>query len=134
MARIPTRSSGLSGQQGRVSPGRPAGMTLVTRGFGRNQNIVAQGFSLMSVIRDAVLRFIELGQSGTKRALREIQEVVVWAKLLRVNQKAPTVPIQGSVKVNLSDASQFAVRAASKISFKARSIFDNIKISINRVK
>jgi hypothetical protein len=109
-------------------------MTLVTRGFGRNQNIVAQGFSLMSVIRDAVLRFIELGQSGTKRALREIQEVVVWAKLLRVNQKAPTVPIQGSVKVNLSDASQFVVRAASKISFKARSIFDNIKISINRVK
>lgn len=88
----------------------------------------------MSFISGTVLRFIELGQSGTKRALRELQEVVVWAKLIRVNEKIPSTQIQGSIKVKLTDVSQLAVHAASKISVKARSILDNIKISINRVK
>lgn len=107
---------------------------MVTRGFGRNQNIVAQGFSLMSFIGDAVLRFIELGQSGAKRALREIQEVVVWAKLIRVNDKEISRSLQGSVKVKLTDASQITVRAVRKVAVKVRSIYDDIKISVNRIK
>lgn len=88
----------------------------------------------MSFVSDAVLRFIELGQSSAKRALREIQEVIVMAKLIRVNEKSLTVPLQGSVKVKLSDESHFAVRAMRKVSVKVRSIFDDIKISVDRVK
>lgn len=107
---------------------------MVTRGFGRNQNMVAQGFSIMSFVSEAVLRFIELGQSGAKRALKEIQEVVVWAKLIRINDKPPALPIQGSVKVKLTDASHLAVRAVRNVAVKVRSIYDEIKISVNRIK
>jgi hypothetical protein len=135
LARIPVSVPGsVQGPGGGSSPGRSRGMTMVTRGFGRNQNIVAQGFSLMSFISDAVLRFIELGQSGAKRALKEIQEVVVWVKLIRINDETLPQPIQGSVKVKLTDASQLAVRAVRKVSVKVRSIYDDIKISVNRIK
>ena len=88
----------------------------------------------MSVVMEAISRFIELGQSGTKRALREIQEVIVWAKLIRINDKPPVLPIQGSVKVKLTDASHLAVRAVRNVAVKVRSIFDDIKISVVRVK
>ncbi len=135
MARIPVGTPGrVQSPGGGLSPGRGRGMTMVTRGFGRNQNIVAQGFSLMAFISEAVLRFIELGQSGAKRALKEIQEVVVWAKLIRVNDEALARPLQGSVRVKLTDASQIAVRAVRKVSVKVRSIYDDIKISVNRIK
>lgn len=136
MARIPIVSPGArtGSTAGASRPGRSAGMTLVTRGFGRNQNLIGQGFSLMSVVMEAISRFIELGQSGTKRALREIQEVIVWAKLIRINDKPPALPIQGSVKVKLTDASHLAVRAVRNVAVKVRSIFDDIKISVVRVK
>lgn len=107
---------------------------MITRGLGRNQNMVAQGFSIMSFVSDAILRFIELGQSSAKRALKEIQEVVVWAKLIRINNKTVTKKLQGSVKVKLTDTSQIAVRAMRKVSVKVRSIYDDIKISVNRIK
>lgn len=107
---------------------------MITRGLGRNQNMVAQGFSIMSFVSDAILRFIELGQSSAKRALKEIQEVVVWAKLVKINDETLPMSIQGSVKVKLTDASQLAVRAVRKVSVKVRSIYDDIKISVNRIK
>ncbi len=136
MARIPIVSPGsrTGSPAGASRTGRSAGITLVTRGFGRNQNLIGQGFSLMSVVMEAISRFIELGQSGTKRALREIQEVIVWAKLIRINDKPPALPIQGSVKVKLTDASHLAVRAVRNVAVKVRSIFDDIKISVVRVK
>lgn len=135
MARIPVKIG--NGSARGISAGGGAsrvGSTLVTRGFGRNQSIVVQGFSFMTAVGEILTRFIELGQSGTKRALREIQEVVVWAKLIRVNNKTPESPIQGFVKIKLSDASQIAVRAVKKVSVKVRSIFDDLKITVNRLK
>lgn len=135
MARIPVKvviGNGKGGGTG--TGGARIGSTLVTRGFGRNQNIVAQGFSFMTAVGQVLSRFIELGQSGAKRALREIQEVVVWAKLIRVNNKTPEIPVQGFVKVKLNDASHVAVRAAKKMSVKVRSIFDDLKITVNRLK
>ncbi len=88
----------------------------------------------MSFVSDAILRFIELGQSSAKRALKEIQEVVVWAKLIRINNEMPPKKLQGSVNVKLTDTSQIAVRAVKKVSVKVRSIYDDIKISVNRIK
>jgi len=135
LARVPIKvviGNGRGGGSG--AGGARIGSTLVTRGFGRNQSIVAQGFSFMTAVGQILTRFIELGQSGTKRALREIQEVVVWAKLIRVNNKTPESPIQGFVKIKLSDASQIAVRAVKKVSVKVRSIFDDLKITVNRLK
>lgn len=135
MARIPVKIGNGSGRG--VSSGGGAarvGSTLVTRGFGRNQSIVVQGFSFMTAVGEMLTRFIELGQSGTKRALREIQEVIVWAKLIRINGKAPESPVQGFVKIKLTDASQVAVRAVRKVSVKVRSIFDDLKITVNRLK
>jgi hypothetical protein len=88
----------------------------------------------MSFLQEVFTRFIVLGQSGAKRALQEIQEVVVWAKLIRINSEKPSVPIQGSIKVKVSSASQIAVKVLERASVRVRSAWEDLKITVKRIK
>jgi len=81
-----------------------------------------------------VIRFINLGQSGAKRALRELEEVIVWAKLIRVNDEPPPVKVQGYIVVKINAAARYAVTAAQQVSTRVRNIFESIKISIKRIR
>jgi hypothetical protein len=117
------------------TPSRRRTGTLVTRGFGRGQNIVMQGYSLMSFVKEALTRFITLGQSGAKRALQEMQDVIVWAKLLRVNDEAPKKNIQGQIRVSISkSATDLVVKVVGAAKVKARSAWEDLKITVKRIK
>lgn len=118
--RIITRGMGPT----RGTPGVPGRASMITMGYG--------GF-FREVARQAV-RIIRAGQSGTKRALQEIQEVMVWAKLIRINDKKPTIPIQGSIKVRISRTSQIAAVLVSRAKVRVREAWEDLKITVKRIK
>ena len=94
-----------------------------------------QGYSLMSFVKEALTRFITLGQSGAKRALQEMQDVIVWAKLLRVNDEAPKKNIQGQIRVSISkSATNLVVKVVGAAKVKARSAWEDLKITVKRIK
>lgn len=127
---------------GSIDSNRPSRNKLVTRGFGPlsggtpgRASLVSQGLGgfFQNVKRQAI-RIISAGQSGTKRALQELQEVMVWAKLIRINDEKPSFPIQGSIKVRISRTSQIAAVLVSKAKVRVREAWEDLKITVKRIK
>lgn len=114
---------------------------IVTRGMGVSRGIagraglITQGYGgPLAAVKEAVKRLIKVGQSGTKRALQELQEIVVWAKLIRVNDVAPKLPIEGSIRVRVSSASQFAVKVVERAAVRVRKAWEDVKITVTRIR
>ena len=107
-----------------VSRGVPGRAGLVTQGYG----------GVFRFIKEQAVRLIRIGQSGTKRALQDLQEVIVWAKLIRVNDEAPRFLLQGSVKVQVSKVSQVAVKVLERASVRVRKAWEDIKITVKRIR
>jgi hypothetical protein len=110
-------------------------MKIITRGLGKNppgvQGMITMGFG--KKLLETVIRIVKKGQAGTKRALQELQEVVVWAGLISVNDKKPEKKVQGFVRVRINSAARYAVSAAQLVSSRIRSAFEDIKINIKRI-
>lgn len=107
---------------------------IVTRGLGSyhgHQGFITGGFGPKFV--EEAKRLLRVGQSGTKRALREMQETVVWVKLIRINDSPVVKTIQGAVKVRLDPAARVAVARAERLSARVKSVFERIKITVKRV-
>jgi hypothetical protein len=121
---------------------RPSRNKLVTRGLGPlsggvpgRSSMVSQGLGgFFQNIKRQAIRIIQAGQSGTKRALQELQEVMVWAKLIRINDEKPPIPITGSIKVRISKTSQIAAVLVSRASVRVRSALEDLKITVKRIK
>lgn len=114
---------------------------IVTRGMGVSRGIagraglITQGYGgPLAAVKEAVKRLIKAGQSGTKRALQELQEVIVWAKLIRVNDVAPKVALEGSVKVRVSDVSQIVVKVLERVTARTRKAWEDVKITVTRIR
>lgn len=128
--------------KGDVVSSLPSRNKLVTRGFGPLSGgtpgraaLVSQGLGgFFRNIKRQTIRIIQAGQSGTKRALQELQEVMVWAKLIRINDEKPPVPISGSIKVRISKTSQIAAVLISRASVRVREAWEDIKITVKRIK
>jgi len=110
-------------------------MRILTRGLGKNppgvQGFITMGFGRRLI--EEVVRIIRKGQSGTKRALRELQEVVVWVGLVSVNDEKPKEKVQGFVRVKVNSAANRAVTAAQLVSSRVRNIYEDVKVKIKRV-
>lgn len=113
---------------------------LVTRGMGTSRGVVGRsgmvtqgsgGFFRRVV--EVGARLIRLGQSGTKRALRELEEVIIGVKLLRVNDEKPKTTIQGHVTVKVDLSRRIAVMAEG-VSKRVRSAWEDIKITVKRIR
>jgi hypothetical protein len=113
-------------------PGQPRVIhRKLTRGMGPNMRLVASGGG-------GFRKFIEFikqkAGDGAKYVKDGLEEVIVWAKLIRINEQRPEQNIQGYVKIGIDKARRIAVSLAGSISTKARNIFNDIKITINRIK
>lgn len=113
---------------------------LITRGMGPSRGapgrtgLVVQGFGgIFTAVAEAAKRIIRLGQSGTKRALQGLEEIIIGAKLLRVNDKKPSTPIQGHITVRVDMSRRIAVMAEG-VSKRVRSAWEDVKISVKRVR
>jgi hypothetical protein len=109
---------------------------MVTRGFGRNPpgQVGLLTFGLAKGFIEDVTRIIKAGQSGAKRALQELQEVIVGVRLIRINDAPPPKKIQGFVRVRVNLAARAAITAAQYVSSRVKSVFEDIKITIKRIK
>ena len=104
--------------------GVPGRASMVVQGYG--------GF--FRAIKEQAIRMIKAGQSGTKRRLQELQDVLVWAKLIRVNDEAPRRVIQGSIVVKVSSASQIAIRVVERATVRVRKAIEDLKITVKRIR
>lgn len=96
--------------------------------------MITQGYGgIFRAVAEAAKRIIRIGQSGTRRALQGLEEIIIGARLLRVNDEKPTNPIQGHITVKVDPTRRIAVMAEG-ISKRARAAWEDVKISVKRVK
>lgn len=97
---------------------------MVTQGYG--------GFVPRALVQS--LMSVTVGQSGAKRRLDQLQEVIIWAKLIEVNGKAAPPPdVKGWVKVKVDKPRGMAVMA-EHISSRTREAWEFIKVNVRRLK
>jgi len=81
-----------------------------------------------------VERNVVVGQSGTKRAQREKeQEIIVGARLVRINQKIPVQKIEGFIKIAGNAENVHSVKLIEGFTTRVRKSWEDIKIKITRV-
>jgi len=116
---------------------------IITRGFGAKRAVpnrngpIVQGyggpprFVVEAIERGTRLR---LGQSGGKRRLDELDEVIVWAKLLEINGKTAPPNVKGWIKVKVDKDRGYAAVMAEHISSRTRAAWEIIKVTVQRLK
>jgi hypothetical protein len=107
-------SRGLAGRAGPVS-----------RGFG--------GFSFFVAPIERPIR-LKLGQSGFKRRMQELDEVIVWAKCMTVNDVEPTRPIKGWIRVKIDRDNAWASVMAEQVATRVRLAWETFKVTVTRLK
>lgn len=114
---------------------------LITRGMGASRGaagvagMVTQGYGgFFRKVRDALVDIAKKGRSSARKVLEEIEEIVVWVKLIRVNDSAPVKPIQGYVAIKIDEAKKFVVKVITGLSASVKATVDDIKITIKRLK
>jgi hypothetical protein len=109
--------------------------TIVTRGLGKRNQLVTQGYGgIFAVIKKVVTTVIAAGQSGTKRALKQLEEVIVRVRLIRVNDAAPQKSLEGFARVKIDRVRHIAVQIVEGFSARARNAWEDIKITIKRIR
>lgn len=115
---------------------------IITRGMGSsrgkpgNAGMITMGYGGIFVkIAAQARRLIRVGQSGTKRAMREMQDAIVTMRLLRVNEKpSPELVIGSSVSRKINETKHVSVKIQSAIMSRVKTVWNNVKISVKRVK
>ena len=99
--------------------------------------MVVQGYgptvpsAIIAAVTEATRR--HPGQSGTKRRLDQLEEFIVWARLVEVNGRSPNVVIQGAVKGRLEESSRRHVIEAEHIESRSRSAWETVKVIVRRI-
>ena len=117
---------------------------IVTRGFGPVRDgvpgragPVTQGYGgppAFVVTTLANLRQINLGQSGLKRRIRELDEIIVWAKLIEINDQPPPREVKGWIKVHVKRDQGYAAVMAEHVSSRVRKAWETIRVTVQRLK
>lgn len=111
------------------------------RGMGPHINrLICQGYGgPPRFVQLAIQRGIWVGQSGFKRRQRELQTIIVWAKLLEVNgkivpNKVAPKKIEGFVRVHVSRDRGFAAVMAEHVSSRVKKAWEDFKVIVKRIK
>lgn len=111
---------------------------IVTRGMGPsrgqagNAGLVTMGYGGIKLLLELGRRIIRVGQSGYKRRLRELQSIMVGARLVRVNDNAPTVTVKGFVENDLNTAPRVSI--VEHVSTRVRKVWEDVTVRIKRLK
>lgn len=114
---------------------------LITRGMGASRGapgvagMVTQGYAgFFRKIVDGAAALVKKGRSSARKVVEEFEEIAVWAKLIRVNDKQPDAYVQGYVSVKFEEAKNFVVKIVEKFTARVRATYDGLKITIKRLK
>lgn len=133
---MPHFVGGGSTSGGRPHPYGRVTNRIITRGMGPHINrLVTQGYGgPPAFVVAAFQRGIIVGQSGHKRRMRELQPVIVWAKLLEYNGRVPPKKIEGFVVVRVDKDKGFAAVMAEHVSSRVRKAIEDLKVFVKRIR
>lgn len=123
--------------QGIPQPGQPRVINrTITRGMGAPRgsgraSLVASGFGGLRKYFEAVKR--KLGD-GVDYVRNNIDHIIVWAKLVNVNEEKPKHMVQGHTYVKTNKDRRISVKAVGGFSSNIRRTWENIKIIFHRIK
>lgn len=115
---------------------------LVTRGMGASRGVpgraglVTQGMGgiFRFIVKEIPERIIRVGRSSAKRAAEGLEEIVVWAKLVSVNEQTPEKKVEGFIKLGIDRARRIAVTLTDGITARVKSAYNNLRVTISRIK
>ena len=136
---MPHFVGGGGGTAGRPHPYGRITNRIITRGMGPHINrLICQGYGgPPAFVIAAIGRGIIVGQSGAKRRLRDMDQVIVWAKLIEVNRQPPkTKPnnekVQGFVIVPVTKG--YGRVIVAHVSSRVKKAWEDLKVSVKRIK
>lgn len=106
---------------------------LITRGYGTIPGFIPE-------IIDGIVRRNRAGGGGAKRRrqqeelLRELEPIIVWAKLIEVNNMPPKVHIEGSTTVSRGSKSDLPTTKVEYVTKRVRAAWEDIKVTVKRLK
>ena len=71
---------------------------------------------------------------GAEYVKKNVQTVMVWAKIVSVNSEKPKSLIQGSTSVVIGPSKKISVKMSGEFSKKVVKFWENVKITIARIK
>jgi hypothetical protein len=112
---------------------------IITRGFGSKRTVpgisgpITMGYGPLppQFVTQALQR--KLGQSGTKRRLAELDEVIVWAKLVELNGVEPNKQIKGWVRALVDKDRNYASVMIEHVSTRVREALETIRVTVKRI-
>lgn len=117
-------------------PGQPRVINrVITRGLGARRGT---GRASLVVVGGGGFRQVyeyirKTAGSGVKYVKENVENIVVWARLISVNGIRPKDPVQGKITVSIDLNRRIAV-LAERVSHRVRSAWEDFKITIKRVK
>jgi len=100
------------------------------RGTGRASLVVSGGGGFRQFIE-----FVKRKAGDGAQYVKDgIEDIIIWAKLIRVNEEKPKQFIEGSVKLRIDKNKKITVRMTEGIKTRVRKAWEDIKITIQRIR
>ena len=118
-------------------PGQPRVINrVVTRGMGAPRG---SGRASMIVAGAGGFRqFVEFVKrkagDGANYVKENIEQIVIWAKLISINDEKPKQFIEGSLRLEIDKNKKISVRMSEGIKSRVRKTWEDIKITISRIR
>ena len=111
---------------------------IVTKGLSRNTKnlLVTRGFipGFIQEVIEISKQVIRYGGSAARKVYDRLEEIVVFAKLTKVNNKEQDGTIKGWVRITYNRSRQIVVNAMKTTYAAIKSNISEIVISIKRIK
>lgn len=118
-------------------PGQPRVINRVVtrgmgapRGSGRASLIVAGGGGFRQFVEFVKRK----AGDGANYVKENIEQIVIWAKLISINDEKPKQFIEGSVRLEIDKNKKISVRMTEGIKSRIRKAWEDIKITISRIR
>lgn len=110
-----------------------------TRGTAARAGLVTQGYGgiftrIAEAVAEAGRRIVVTGRSAAKRVSEQLDEVIISMKLIRVNGEPAKQTVTGMMRVKMNTAKSAVVNIAESFTIRVRAAWEDIKITVKRMK
>jgi hypothetical protein len=116
---------------------------IITRGMGASRGLagragmVTQGYGgfFRAVVKlfEPVLR-VRRGRSAPRREEKELETIIIRAKLIEVNDSPPKKKVEGFIRVAIDRSKNVVINVSKNVSTRVKSIYEIFKVKISRIK
>jgi hypothetical protein len=105
---------------------------LITRGLGGPAAaVIRQGY--LGFVKESIIQLIQVGQSGKKRAEQNLKEIIIGARLIKINNQPTPIKIEGFARIKLSESTLRVISNIEFLTSQVKKTWDKVKISVKRL-